>query len=252
MIWLQRIYTFYVFIVFVVLFLLFFPVFLVPIAFPKAHALTGWANRMWAYVFFTLIGMPWKLEYRQPLRKDLPHVFCPNHFSYFDIPVMGLNKYNTIFVGKSAMEKIPLFGYMYRKLHITVNRESVKSRYSTLIRSLKAVDEGKSLVIFGEGGIISREMPHLARFKDGPFRVAIEKQIPLVPVTIVNNWIILPDHSVVPLLKWGRPHVIYHPPIHTLGYTLNDLDRLKEQTFSIIQEELYRHFPHKMPNPQKV
>ena len=138
------------------------------------------------------------------------------------------------------MERIPLFGFMYKKLHITVDRESMKSRYTTMIRSAEAIDQGKSLMIIPEGGILSKDVPIMHRFKDGAFRIAIEKQIPIVPVTIPNNWIILPDNSLLPKLRLLK--VIFHQPIKTDGMTLQNVDNLKQQTYDIIDAELKRHF----------
>jgi 1-acyl-sn-glycerol-3-phosphate acyltransferase len=152
---------------------------------------------------------------------------------------MGLNPINAIFVGKNDMEKIPLFGFMYRKLHITVNRQSLKSRSSTLLASMKALDEGKSLVIYPEGGIITQHPPRMVHFKDGAFRAAIEKQVAVVPVTITNNWIILPDQKHL-RLHWGRVEVIFHQPIETKGMTLDNVQQLKHQVFNIIDAELNR------------
>ena len=137
------------------------------------------------------------------------------------------------------MEKIPLFGWMYSKLHITVDRTKLKSRYTTLIQSMKAVDEGKSLIIYPEGGIMSNHPPEMAEFKDGAFRVAVEKQIPLVPVTIPYNWIILPDNEFV--LHWHKLKVIFHEPIVTTGLTMNDIGKLKHKLRRIITDELKRH-----------
>lgn len=153
---------------------------------------------------------------------------------------MGLNPANAIFVGKNDMEHIPLFGFMYRKLHITVNRASLKSRMNTMLRSLQAIDDGKSLVIFPEGGILTEQPPHMSRFKDGAFRMAIEKQIPVVPVTIPYNWIILPDHT--PLrLHAGRIQVIFHAPVSPKGYTLDTLEEYKKEVYTIIDTELKRY-----------
>ena len=137
------------------------------------------------------------------------------------------------------MEKIPLFGYMYRKLHITVDRGSLKSRYTTLLRSAEAIDHGKSLVIFPEGGIVSQKMPQMAKFKDGAFRIAIDKQIPVIPVTIPHNWIILPDSTILP--KWGTTKVIFHEPISTLGMDATEIEALKKKTYDVIDAELKRH-----------
>jgi 1-acyl-sn-glycerol-3-phosphate acyltransferase len=103
-------------------------------------------------------------------------------------------------------------------------------------QSLQAIEDGKSLVIYPEGGISAPRPPEMSRFKDGAFRAAIEKQIPLVPVTIPHNWIILPDPENV--LRWGTIKVIFHKPIETKGLTLADVDNLKEEVYNIIDKEL--------------
>jgi 1-acyl-sn-glycerol-3-phosphate acyltransferase len=188
---------------------------------------------------FIFVGLPFKTEYRFKLNTKSQYIFCPNHTSYMDIPTMGLNKHNTIFVSKSDIKKVPLFGYMYSKLHILVDRKKLKSRYTSMVRSIEAIDEGKSLVIYPEGGILSKHPPHMADFKDGAFRVAIEKQIPIVPVTIPYNWIILPDNEF--LLQWHKVKVIFHEPVSTQGLTINDVDALKQKVRAIINEELKKH-----------
>lgn len=239
---LRGIHTFYALIIFIAIFLLFFPLFLIPIYFPTKFKMVGILNRWWAWLFFPLNGFPWYVEYRQELDPKKVYIFCPNHFSYLDIAIMGLNRHNTIFVGKSAMEKIPLFGFMYRNLHITVDREKLSSRYSTFTRSLAALDQGKSLVIFPEGGMVTHRPPHMGRFKDGAFRAAIEKQIQIVPVTIPYNWIILPDTKYL-LLRWKPLKLIFHEPVNPSEYSLKEVDALKEKVYSIIESELKKHFP---------
>ncbi|HEY3402552.1 MAG TPA: lysophospholipid acyltransferase family protein [Ohtaekwangia sp.] len=236
---LRALHTGYGLVVFVILFFIFFPFLVIPILFPGLFSWIGVINRWWARLLFIFIGVPFRCEYRARLNSKTQYIFTPNHFSYLDIPVMGLNTINTIFVGKSEMQNVPLFGYMYRKLHITVDRASLKSRYNSLKESLDAIDDGKSLVIFPEGGIVTEKDPVMSRFKDGAFRVAIEKQIPIVPVTIPHNWIILPPDQF--LLRWHPITVIFHEPIDTTGLTLDDVDALKGKTFGIIESELQKH-----------
>lgn len=237
---LRTLHAIYAFLVFIILFILFFPLFLIPIFNEKSHRMVGTFNRWWAHLFFAITFFPKRVECHPEVKKKDQYIFCANHFSYLDIPTMGLNPVNAIFVGKNDMEKIPLFGFMYRKLHITVDRESLKSRYTTLVRSAEAIEEGKSLVIFPEGGILSKKVPQMHHFKDGAFRIAIEKQIPIVPVTIPYNWIILPDDSIIPKLRSLK--VVFHEPIHTAGMTLDDLKHLRQRTYNIIDAELKRHF----------
>jgi 1-acyl-sn-glycerol-3-phosphate acyltransferase len=232
-------HTIYGVIVFSILFILFFFLLLIPICFPGQFRLVGVFNRWWARAMAIFVFLPYQVEYRMKLDPKKQYIFCPNHFSYLDIPTLGLNHHNTIFVGKSEMSQVPVFGFMYRKLHITVDRSNMRSRYTTMKQTMEALDQGKSLVIYPEGGIITEKDPVMASFKDGAFRAAIEKQIPIVPVTIPYNWIILPPDRF--LLHWHRLKVIFHEPIDTTGLTLEDIRMLKSKTRSIIEAELKKH-----------
>ncbi len=232
----RRLYTAYSLIVFVILFLAFFPLLMVPVLLKDRFQLVGVINRWWARSLFFFCGMPWSVIYHHKPDPSKQYIFCPNHFSYLDIVTMGLNDHNTIFVGKNDMEHIPLFGFMYRRLHITVDRNKLKSRYSTMVRTLQALDEGKSLVIFPEGGIVTEGDPVMATFKNGAFRASIEKQIPIVPVTIPYNWIILPPQEFV--LHRRSVKAIFHAPIDPAAYKIRDLDAYKQHVRNVIENEL--------------
>lgn len=239
---LKSFYTAWAFLVFTFLFLLLLPWYLLLIPIKAWHRYAYWPNKIWAHAAFFLTGIRIKRTYEQTLSRRQEYVYCANHFSLMDIVIFGYSPGPFVFVGKSSLAKIPLFGYMFRKLHITVDRERLRSRYETLVRCKEAVDEGKSLVIFPEGGIYSRQPPRMTRFKDGAFRVAIEKQIPLVPVTIADNWIILPD-TKWPLLTWRSARIHFHTPIETKGMEMAQLEALKKQTFDIIYQKLNHYYP---------
>jgi len=232
----RTIHTVYGFFIFSLLLVLLFPLLLIPIIFPAQFKLTGIINRWWAKLLFIFVFLPYEAECRSKLDPKRTYIFCSNHFSFLDIPAMGLNPINAIFVGKSSVEKVPLFGFMYRKLHITVDRASLRSRGNTVLNSLKAIDEGKSLIIYPEGGMATTQPPRMSHFKDGAFRAAIEKQIPVVPVTIPFNWIILPEHPL--RLHRGKVKVIFHEPIETKGMTNDDVRKLKDEVYSVIASEL--------------
>ena len=241
MTFLRKLYTLYGMLVFGLLFAIFFFPLLIPIFFPRQFKLIGVFNRWWARGLFFFLGIPWHLDYRVKLDPHKQYIFAPNHFSFIDIPTMGLNLHNTIFVGKSEIESVPLFGWMYKNLHITVDRTKLRSMYSTHVKSLKALDEGKSITIFIEGGIYTDKPPTMVRLKDGAFRAAIEKQIPIVPVTIPHNWILLPVDPM--LLKWIPTRIVFHEPIDVSGMTIADIAMLKEKVYGIIDAELRRQNP---------
>lgn len=54
-------------------------------------------------------------------------------------------------------------------------------------RAQKRLDQGLSICIFPEGGVPGDESVLLDEFKDGAFRLAIEHQIPIVPMTFADN-----------------------------------------------------------------
>ncbi len=240
---LRRIYSLYGVAVFMGVYLMFLPVFAYFIQTKNIrHPIIFKLHRVWAHLFYWLTLIPIHIEYRQKPNPKGQYIFCSNHFSYLDIPAIGVNNVGAAFVGKSSLGKIPVFGYMYRNIHITLDRNKLKSRYSALTRSFDELDKGHSLVMFPEGGIATKNPPVMNRFKDGAFRAAIEKQIPIVPVTIPYNWIILPDDGKF-LLHRHRNVVIFHEAIQTRGMSLDQLDELKEKVYNIIEQELKKYNP---------
>jgi len=177
------------------------------------------------------------MVYRFKPEKGKAYIYCPNHTSYIDIPVMlwGV-KQDFCFMGKSSLAKVPLIGYMYRKLNILVDRKNPRSRKDAYEKALHELDKGRSIVLFPEG-TIPPHPPALGPYKEGAFKIAIEKQIPIVPVTIPFNWLILPDDG-----KWlGKPNIamaIFHQPIITEGMSEANLPELMEKTRSVIEAEL--------------
>jgi len=177
--------------------------------------------------------------YEEALQKNKSYVFCPNHTSVLDILTMPLINEEFTFVGKQEITKIPLFGFMFRKFHLQVDRSNFKSRYETLSASKNEIRQGKSILIFPEGGIVHPNPPELAKFKDGPFRIAIESGVPIVPVTIPFNWIILPDEDILRFNKKAAlVKIIVHKPIETNKLSMDNLESLKQQTFNCIKCEL--------------
>jgi 1-acyl-sn-glycerol-3-phosphate acyltransferase len=233
----KQIYTVWCAIVFIVLLLLLYPFFLIIIAKKSWHKHCYYLNRIWANTALFLVGIEKQLEGLEHLDKKKQYVYCANHFSLLDIVSFGFAPHSVVYVGKSSLAKVPLFGYMFRQLHVTVNRASPTNAYKALQIAIEKMGEDRSLVMFPEGGILSNKIPEMTRFKEGAFRAAITKQIPLVPVTLPDNWIILPDRKI-PLITRGKMRMIYHSPIPTQGLTMEDIPSLKDKVYSIISNEL--------------
>lgn len=209
---------------------------------PQWHPFVHRINRLCSQIFLFFVGISVNIEYRYQPDSRQTYVFCANHFSYLDIVVMGVILENYFaFVGKEEVKKIPLFGYMFAKMHIYVNRNASQSRVSSLSKSLKTLAMGRSIVIFPEGGIRAPLPPLMHHpFQNGAFQVAIRQQVAIVPVTLLSNYEILPDRF--PLrMKRKTMRAIVHQPIKTTGLTQTDTNAIREQCFSVIQEALQQN-----------
>ncbi|AFK02714.1 phospholipid/glycerol acyltransferase [Emticicia oligotrophica DSM 17448] len=233
------IYTIWCAFWFLVVFLLLYPIVYVALQKENWKPIAHYCNRIWGKIFFFMIGQPVKVSYEVALDPKRAYVFCANHFSYIDIAMMGVVVKNYFaFMGKSSVKKVPLFGYMFTKLHIQVDRAAKDSRIKALTRSIKALKAGRSIMIFPEGGIHSTNFPEMVQpFKDGAFSMAIENQVPIVPISLLDNYKMMPDV----LIKWHKLRVIVHKPIETTGMTKADMDTLKKQVYDVIQPTLNKY-----------
>lgn len=168
-----------------------------------------------------------------------PYVYCPNHTSYLDIIISYL-VIPTYFhyMGKVELTRWFMFNIFFKGMNIPVQRGNLRSSYDAYMRSVNDVSNGTSISIFPEG-LIPNDTPLLARFKNGPFKLAIEKQVPIVPITFINGWKLLPANDN--RLKGGMPgivKVILHEPIETKGLTERDVSVLREQVYHLINDTL--------------
>jgi 1-acyl-sn-glycerol-3-phosphate acyltransferase len=196
---------------------------------------------LWADLFFFISGLWVQVDYRfMPAKKDT-YIFVANHFSYLDIAIgMKVVRNYFCYMGKSSVKKVPLLGYMFRKLHIQVDRSDKSSRMRSYKSSIKALQSGKSLFIMPEGGIISNHIPKMHQpFKDGAFALAIETSTPIVPISFLNLYEIMPADRIF----WDWPRVIIHPPLSVEG---KNVEELKMEVYEIIQGEVdaYRQRHH--------
>lgn len=239
--WLKTAWGYWYFAVFVFFFLFFYPLLIVLLASPKRYAAANNLRRVWAFIVLGLSGMPWRV--RRDYTQRHPHgvIFCPNHFSYADIPLAMLCcEGNIRFMAKMELGNIPIFNIFFRTVDISVNRGNRAEAYKALKQAEESLDQGYNLVVFPEG-TIGPNPPELLRFKTGPFRLAIEKQVPIVPVTFIDNW----RHLHVEKTIWGKPGVlraVVHQPVNTTGMTLNDMDKLMETVYNTIDTELRKHW----------
>ncbi|MEP1096283.1 MAG: lysophospholipid acyltransferase family protein [Cyclobacteriaceae bacterium] len=223
-----------------VLFLILIIPLILCIPFRKGHFLALRLNNVWAWCFFAIAFLPLKREWRFKLDKKQQYILCANHFSYLDIPSLGLFPKPFKFVGKSQLSKVPVFGFMYNNLHITVNRASVRSRGMTLKKARAALENGFNLGFFPEGGIRVKEFPHMVDFQDGAFRLAAENNLAIVPITFLDNYNIFFDNEVFNMSR-RKCRIVYHEPIRAKDASEEEIKKLKTAVHRVIQDELNAH-----------
>lgn len=233
----RKFYSYWVVFSIVFFFFLFFiPLILLSFS-KKTQPLALKINHFWAWGFFKMSGIPLEIKKEFEPQKHQQYILCANHFSYLDIPSMGLLPIGFKFFGKSQLAKIPLFGLMYKKLHITVDRASMKSKIKSVEDAKNAIEDGFSLCFFPEGGIRLKKYPNMVRFKAGAFRLAAEYDIPILPVTLANNYNILRNDGKFNVNR-KTCYVTIHHPVKASGKTDADIEKLEQDVFNIIQSEL--------------
>jgi 1-acyl-sn-glycerol-3-phosphate acyltransferase len=197
--------------------------------------------RIWAKVILYGMGFYYKVAREQELEEGKSYMLTANHTSMADIMLMlAIVKNPFVFVGKMELVKIPLFGFFYKRTCILVDRNSPKSRHEVFERAQKRLNQGLSICIFPEGGVPDESIV-LDEFKDGAFRLAIEHQIPIVPMTFADN-----KKRFSYTFFSGSPGIMrarVHKFIETKDKKSEDRKIIKEETRAIILEQLHKFNP---------
>ena len=195
---------------------------------------------LWADIWFLLVFIRVKRIYESQHDKHKPYIFVTNHISYLDAAII-VKAYRQPLrpLGKVEMSKVPIFGFIYRKAIVTVDRSSADNRADS-VRILKSIiSKGISVLVFPEGTFNMTHQP-LKDFYDGAFRVAIETQTPVKPVLFMDAYARLGYESIF-LLNPGLCRIVYLDEIPVDGFTINDIALLKEKVFRIMEDKLLQY-----------
>ena len=140
-------------------------------------------------------------------------------------------------MGKEELLSNFITRLFFKTIDIPVNRESKISSFKAFKKGAENLKEGRSLVIFPEGKIPDDYPPQLNEFKNGPFRLAIELQLPILPITCMDNWKLIWDTGLETGGRPGIAHVFVHKPIETAHLSLDDADLLKDQVFNTLDQK---------------
>jgi len=238
----QIIYCVYALVCFVAIMLLVFPFVIVVSFFGRikgGNAIYRLCT-FWGDCWFLLTGI-WHRNIYESVEDDKSqYIFVANHISYLDAAIIVKTLRRPIRpLGKAEMGRVPIFGYIYRKAIVTVDRTDAERRAKS-VRQLKAVlRRGISIFIFPEGTFNLTKRP-LKEFFDGAFRIAIETQTPIRPILFLDGYDRLHYGSIFSL-NAGRSRSIFLDPIPMNGYTMHDVQKLKQQVYDIMEKKLIEY-----------
>lgn len=222
-------------------FVLFWPFYYLGTRNEKYYGLVNRLRAIHSFCSALCVGIVFSFEFEEPLEKSQTYIYCANHTSNLDIIIFCLlAKGRFHFMGKEELKRNPVLGVFFRTIDIAVSRESKISSFRAFKKAGENLEKGMSLIIFPEGRIDDAYPPVLQEFKNGPFRLAIEKHVPIVPVSITNIWKLMWDDGVKYGTRPGVGKIYVHRPVKTTDLSVDGADELKELIFEKINSKLNR------------
>jgi 1-acyl-sn-glycerol-3-phosphate acyltransferase len=217
--------------------LVLFPLLAFLVLLPNGYPYLFWiARNIWAP--FILIGMGFctRVQNTSGAQPQKSYLLIANHASYID-PFLMLRAWKTpfVFVGKKELVEIPVFGFIYKRAAIMVDRSDKKSRFAVYGLAEKVIHGGYSVCIFPEKDYVDESLL-LNDFKRGAFKMAIEHQLPVLPMVFYDPKRMFPWYTT-----YGFPgpmRVEIHPPLPTEGLTEKDIPELQQKAHDFIKAKL--------------
>jgi 1-acyl-sn-glycerol-3-phosphate acyltransferase len=187
---------------------------------------------LWARTLLLISLSPVSIIGVEKLREHETAVYASNHLSYMDTPVLFARlPFQFRILAKQALWKIPFIGwYLHHSGQVPVDTKSPRSLIASLNRGVATLKAGLPLVLFPEGGRAATGQ--LQTMMSGCAYMAIKAQVPLIPLTLIGTYELLPIHVYAlhprPLL------IVIGDPIPTTGLHTRDADALTQRLYQAI------------------
>lgn len=221
----QWIYTIYSVLLFIVLMLVFSLFILIPLLISeRGDRVSFFFIRLWAGIWSFLSGVRYEVHGAENIDRCKPYIYIFNHRSFVDAPVIPLMIPQEVrSIGKKELSKIPVFGTVVGMLAVWVDRSDAESRRISVEKLVRFLNQGISIVVAPEG-TRNNSAETLLAFQKGAFRLAVETQIPILPMAVIGADKIMSRGSL--LLAPGKVRVYFSgaitPPLPS-DTAVNDL-----------------------------
>lgn len=186
-------------------------------------------GRLWIRAILATFGVRIEAAGLENVPTHAPVILMSNHQSLIDIAAIVSTLPRTQrwrFVAKKELARIPIFGQaLVASGHIIIDRGDRGRAVESLRRAAEIIRAGTTVIVFPEG--TRSPLGNLRAFKSGPFHLAIEAQVPIVPVTVSGSQRITPKGQLI--VHRGAVKITYGMPIPTRGVTLEGRKELSDR-----------------------
>lgn len=189
-------------------------------------------SKLWAYTMLAVSFVRTEIKNKDKIRKGTSYIIISNHQSLYDIialvTTLGIQ---FRWIIKKEILHVPVFGYgLYASRNIFIDRSNTASAIESINKGFDRVPEGVSVMVFAEGTRSPDGRIH--EFKKGGFVAAVQRQIPILPVTVNGSRRIMSKNNLV--LKPGKIQVVVGDPIDVTGYTVDTVQDLIDKTRQVV------------------
>ncbi|KAK0711587.1 hypothetical protein B0H67DRAFT_491539 [Lasiosphaeris hirsuta] len=204
--------------------------------------ISQWAvARCFAYIMVLTTGISFEVEDpKGHLETVRPAVFIGNHQTELDVLMLGwmFPKYCSV-TAKASLKRTPFLGwFMTLSGSIFIDRKNTEDARGAMQGAAEEIrHKRQSVYMFPEGTRSYSKEPELLPFKKGAFHLAIQAQVPIVPVVVANYSHILWVKGLV--FNSGRIPLKVLDPIPTTGLTPADVNELARSTRELMLKEIF-------------
>ncbi|MBL4651725.1 MAG: 1-acyl-sn-glycerol-3-phosphate acyltransferase [Flavobacteriales bacterium] len=182
------------------------------------------AKNIWVHGALFIPGVRLSTNKNSSIDYSKPYVFVANHQSYIDIPVaIRAVDCSLFFIAKKELKWLPFLGwYIMATGMILIDRSNRRKAFESLKSAADMIKNGKSILAFPEG--TRSKNGELNTFKKGPFMLAIQAGVPIVPIAISGTENIFPATKMK--LIPGKVKLTICDAISTEGYTKETIEEL--------------------------
>jgi len=190
-------------------------------------------SRVWMRIFFFLTGCRLAIKGENNFKNSEKYIITCNHNSFMDVPVSTpFIPHANKTIAKAEMAKIPLFGLVYKRGSILVDRNDKSSRQRSFRKMKDVLNLGLDVCIYPEGTRNITQLP-LKEFHSGAFRLAVETFTPIIPALIFGTKKVLPPDKSFYFMP-GKMAIHFLPPVYPAKG--ENYEHLKERVYGIMSD----------------